>query len=66
MQPVAGHNQYESFRYPYLTDYLQRSAGSGQVTDDAIDRTAAELDRSCFQDAVAWGFTSFGHIITAP
>jgi hypothetical protein len=61
MQFFAGHNERKLFGDAGLVGYLQRRAGAGQVADHAIDRAAAELNRSGSQDAVAGCLPGFGH-----
>jgi hypothetical protein len=50
---LASDNQGECFRNTDWACYIQRGSGFGQVANRAIDCTAAKLNRSGFQNAMA-------------
>jgi hypothetical protein len=51
---VFGHeDEIEPVRNADGADHLKRGSARGQVANSAIDRAAAELDGSGFQDSVA-------------
>ena len=53
MNMFGQKNEIESLRNADGADHLKRGSARGQVAYSAINHTAAELDGSGFQDAMA-------------
>jgi hypothetical protein len=58
---VRGHREHKAVRKPDRAVDLDRRARRRDITDDAIDLAAAELDGPGFQDTVARRSPSFVH-----
>jgi hypothetical protein len=59
MMSVSLQNQSETIGDTYRSGYVQGGSRMGQVANHAIDRAAAELDRSSLQDAMTICTTLF-------
>jgi hypothetical protein len=61
VQPVGLEDQREIVGDAHRAGYLERRSDVRHVANHAIDRAAAELDRSGLQDTMAWEGPLFAH-----
>jgi hypothetical protein len=61
MRPIGRQSQRELVGDGGLADYLEHGSCVRQIADCAIDRAAAELNASSFENAMALGRAMFVH-----
>jgi hypothetical protein len=66
MRPIGRQSQRELVGDGGLADYFEHGSGVRQIADCAIDRGAAELNASSFENAMALGRAMFVHWLLLP